>query len=257
MAGALIGLVLWVLPAVAGLERFLYDRLSVTAAPDPSLGEIVIVGIDEPSFAEIGRWPWDRSVHAALIDQISAQGATGIGIDLLFAEPSQSAAEDEALRDALRRAQDRGVPVVLAASRSVIETGVARQVVSIRPLEMFTEDGGAVAGFVTLPVDVDGAVRHMPSEREGFASLLAAFTGAFNGAGDRIRFAASDWPYASAYQAVRADEDLPADFFSGKMVLIGYWSSVEAGLDQGADSFRTPLTAWGAALTPGVAIHAS
>jgi adenylate cyclase len=51
--------------------------------------EIVIVAIDEPSFAEISKqWPWPRSFHARLLEQLNQAGAKVIGFDILFATPS-------------------------------------------------------------------------------------------------------------------------------------------------------------------------
>src|SRR2546430_15858899 len=65
--------------------------------------EIVIVAIDEPSFAEISRqWPWPRSIHARLIEYLNKAGAKVIGFDALFAEGAEDPAEDQALERAIR-----------------------------------------------------------------------------------------------------------------------------------------------------------
>ena len=59
--------------------------------PLPPPEPIVIVAIDEPSMAEIGRqWPWPRSLHAQLIQKLNKAGARVIGFDILFAEPSDA-----------------------------------------------------------------------------------------------------------------------------------------------------------------------
>jgi adenylate cyclase len=49
-------------------------RLSARSAePAP---DVVVVGIDDPSLAEIGlTWPWPRALHAQLVDAIAAQRA--------------------------------------------------------------------------------------------------------------------------------------------------------------------------------------
>ncbi len=49
--------------------------------------EIVIVGIDDRSLKEVGRWPWSRDRIADLIDAISSGGARTIGVDIIFSEP--------------------------------------------------------------------------------------------------------------------------------------------------------------------------
>ncbi|MBI5103226.1 MAG: adenylate/guanylate cyclase domain-containing protein [Nitrospirae bacterium] len=56
-------------------------------------GDIVIVAIDEKSLGEIGRWPWGREVMAGLIDKISSGGPRAIGVDVMFTEPENAAAD--------------------------------------------------------------------------------------------------------------------------------------------------------------------
>ncbi len=49
--------------------------------------KVVIVGIDEASVAEYGRWPWARDTIAALIEKVFAAGASVVGLDMFFPEP--------------------------------------------------------------------------------------------------------------------------------------------------------------------------
>jgi len=66
---------LLVATAVASYSAFfwrfdlsLYDAaLPTGAAPQ----DVVIVAVDDASIAELGRWPWRRALHAALIDRLS------------------------------------------------------------------------------------------------------------------------------------------------------------------------------------------
>jgi len=64
---------------------------------------IAIVVIDEKSIAEIGRWPWPRSVQAKLIDKIASGSPKVIGIDIMYSE-AESPAADRKLADAIRKA---------------------------------------------------------------------------------------------------------------------------------------------------------
>ncbi len=83
------------------LESRFYDaraRMSQTrrgerkaAAPSP---EVLIVAIDDPSIARIGRWPWPRWVLGDLIKQIQAGGASVIGVNIPLAEEGRSAGLD-------------------------------------------------------------------------------------------------------------------------------------------------------------------
>ena len=49
-----------------------YDAALPTA---PAPQDIVIVAIDDHSVAQLGRWPWRRALHAALLDRLRALGA--------------------------------------------------------------------------------------------------------------------------------------------------------------------------------------
>ncbi|SDG94926.1 CHASE2 domain-containing protein [Roseospirillum parvum] len=86
----------------------LYQRLKpreITARP------VTIVDLDEKSLAEVGQWPWPRTLVADLIDRLFAMGAIVVGFDMVFAEPDRmtpdSLAEvlpglDPEMRDKLR-----------------------------------------------------------------------------------------------------------------------------------------------------------
>ena len=70
-------------------DNLLLDQAIPLAAAPPS-DKILIVEIDERSLAEIGIWPWKRSVHAQLIDEISKARPIAIGYDVLFIEPGEA-----------------------------------------------------------------------------------------------------------------------------------------------------------------------
>lgn len=53
-------------------------------------GETVIAAIDEKSLAELGRWPWERTSIARLIDTLKKYGAKSVGFDIVFAEPDKN-----------------------------------------------------------------------------------------------------------------------------------------------------------------------
>lgn len=95
--GRVLGLVVLALCLVADvtfladnpLRRELYD-LSQQLMPRPVVSDLpVIVAVDERSIAEIGQWPWPRTVVADLIDRIGQGGALAIGLDVLFLDPDR------------------------------------------------------------------------------------------------------------------------------------------------------------------------
>ena len=95
LLGLLITLLLLVLLAqgmrpalLQAVERAIYDQrlnLTLQPAPDP---RIVIIDIDEPALALLGRWPWPRGQLAALLDVLfDDYGIALLGMDVLFSEP--------------------------------------------------------------------------------------------------------------------------------------------------------------------------
>ena len=81
----------------------LYQRI---APRPPGDSRVTIVDIDNDSLAQIGQWPWPRSVEAQLLDRLRAAGAAVVGFDIVFAEPDRWS--PQALIDALRRVGDIG-----------------------------------------------------------------------------------------------------------------------------------------------------
>ena len=73
---------------IPGLERWAYDLGVRMTSKNPS-DKIAVIGIDEQSIANIGRWPWSREVHAKLIDQLAAAKAKVIGNTVFFFEPQK------------------------------------------------------------------------------------------------------------------------------------------------------------------------
>jgi adenylate cyclase len=91
------------------LEQLAYDtRYKIRGYTTPPQ-EVVIVGIDDKSLEKIGRWPWDRSKVAALIDLLKDMGAKVIMMDIIFSEPSK---DDEILAASIKRAGNVILPVV-------------------------------------------------------------------------------------------------------------------------------------------------
>ena len=70
----LLALLCGALGSLRGLGRpdqTLYDAAISLTSHAPT-GEVVIIAIDETSLAQIGRWPWPRALHAALLERLAA-----------------------------------------------------------------------------------------------------------------------------------------------------------------------------------------
>jgi adenylate cyclase len=96
------------------IENSAYDKY-FDLRPRQDMSRFVIVAIDEPGLRALGRFPWDRSAHARLLEHLAE--AKVVAFDVLFAEPE---AHDAELAQAMRR-HGR---VVLAAHKRRAAGGV-------------------------------------------------------------------------------------------------------------------------------------
>lgn len=239
------------LPAWQRIEARGFDLLTLTTPvtrPDP---DIVIVGIDEPSFAELGRqWPWPREWHARLVRQLRRQGARIIVLDILFADPSDRG--DGELAAALAEAGN----VFLAKDQVVQETDAFQQVMEIEPIPALRE-AAVDLGLTGIPLDSDMIVRRIPSDPESLWRKVVGVEPPGNGL---VRYygPSHTFPYVSYYQALEPETFLSPDIFANKIVLVGL-DLKTAPLAQGSavDQFGTPFLGVEQSLTPGVEIHAT
>src|SRR5271155_5129014 len=77
-------------------------RMYVTRRP-PLTGAVVIAAIDEKSIAELGHWPWPRSVEARLNDALRDYKAAVVGYDVLFSEPDEDDVQAKRIATSLKR----------------------------------------------------------------------------------------------------------------------------------------------------------
>jgi eukaryotic-like serine/threonine-protein kinase len=71
---------------IGTLERRYYDFASTSTSRQPS-DKIAVIAIDDTSIANIGRWPWNREVHAQMTDLLSGAKAKVIANTTFFFEP--------------------------------------------------------------------------------------------------------------------------------------------------------------------------
>lgn len=69
---------------IQAIELKAYD-IGVQASQHDAGDNIAIIAIDDQSIKNIGRWPWSRNVHAALINQLKS--AKVVGETVFFLEP--------------------------------------------------------------------------------------------------------------------------------------------------------------------------
>jgi CHASE2 domain-containing sensor protein/signal transduction histidine kinase len=143
------------LSGLRSLERIdlvINDQLGRLNSPQLS-SDIVIVAIDDKSLEAIGRWPWRRAIHAAVLDRIAAAKPRAVGLDLIFVESDPvEAGDDRLLGDAIARAGRVVLPLVL---RDIHGDG---RLSRSEPVPALAAPATAL-GHVHLEIDNDGIVR--------------------------------------------------------------------------------------------------
>ena len=90
--GLVIAIIVFGLSIATGffkvLETKAYDWGVQATSKQPS-DKIAVIAIDDQSLANIGRWPWPRDIHAAMIDKLTAAKASVIGNTIFYFEPQQ------------------------------------------------------------------------------------------------------------------------------------------------------------------------
>jgi len=223
------------------IELRLFDFLSTVSPPARPADTPVVVAIDEPAMAEIGRqWPWPRDLHGRLIGALREAGVRAIGLDIIFAEPSNPVA-DQALADVM------GPDVVLAADETLVRTPHADQFIRVDPLPLLT-DKGALPGLASVLLDNDGVMRRVPGYLEGFAAQVIKARGGeapIIPAGALLQTfgPARTHETISYYQALDPKAFLPADFLRGRTVIVGLSTQSAPTVEQGgADMYATSYT---------------
>ncbi|MEY4269255.1 MAG: hypothetical protein RLZZ58_471 [Pseudomonadota bacterium] len=209
-------------PGGQQLSNWLFDQqLAWSDAPtDP---RIMIAQIDEQSLASIGRWPWDRRTHAAIIDRLADANVAAIGYDVLFTEPADDGG-DAALAAALARAGRVAIPAYiqypgLDGRAYDVEMPVADLVKAARSV-----------GHVNALFDSDGQVRRAQMQFSGpprsiphlMQGLARDVTGKATVLPDTpvVRLRPTGTVPAVAVDAILRGE-VPASLLSGKIILVG------------------------------------
>jgi adenylate cyclase len=152
-------------------------------------GNVAILAIDDKTVTQLKRWPLPRRTIAESISKLTAQGVTAIGVDLMFLEREQPSdglslsGGDLALRDALKATPESVISLaftfgprptisddqqaalrdvsyrIVHQSGSQVAGGILRAADVLMPIDAFRDVAGL--GHVNVPVDHDGALRHL------------------------------------------------------------------------------------------------
>jgi adenylate cyclase len=237
---------------------------------------LTLIDINEEAIAEIGSWPWSREKIADLVEILLATyHARGVGLDIVFPEPSDSAG-DERLASLAAHAPLTLAQIFDYAPRS---QGIALgKLAGGHPASSFDpaisahgfianhrglENAACVGNIGYLP-DNDGVLRRMPMltrfQNRNYANFAATILDCSVTASKNSKVVPSAggqgyWriPYRralSAYTVIPASaillESAPIELLAGRYVLVGS-SALSLG-----DRVSIPL----APLSAGVMVHA-
>ena len=266
LAVLLLALVAWLsMPNALPRVNYLVQDASLRLAARPASPDIAIVAIDDRSIEAIGRWPWPRALHAALLSRLSAQSPRAVGLDILFLESDADHPDsDDLLADALRYNGRTVLPVERTSQGGGDSAGLP-----IAPLAQSTSQ----LGHVHVQVDPDGLARSVFLQ-EGPQAYWPHFSRAMLCAGAAavapcrdgrspqpqgaweqteqriIAFASGATPFTTYSYVDVLKGHIPEDTLRGKYVLVGVTGT---GL---GDQFSAPVEPQGGRRVPGVEILA-
>ena len=267
-----VGLALLFFKFGLGLVHLSYD-LPFAIKPIIQPQEVVMVYLDDDSHRELNQpynAPWDRALHARLIDRLTAEHARAALFDIVFSDPGPSAETDAELVRAIKA----NGKVVLAVDCVPVAYGVDGLLAKKfePPHPMFSEVAADLGSAEVNPDDDLVMRKHIPSsgddpvagESWALARLLGAEVTKNPANSDRERWRnfygpATTLPNVSFYRAVMTNitDALPPGYFSNKVVFVGARLLTKFG-GQRKDEFPTPHSRWTKQVSfmPGAEIHA-
>ena len=256
-----------------GLIHLSYD-LPYAIRPYIQPQEAAIVYLDEDSHKILNQpydAPWNRSLHAQLINRLTAEGAKAVVFDIVFSDPGSNPQTDQELANAIRT----NGKVVLAAD--YVPTGYGRAGVDayqiVPPYDPFL-DAAAAIGSDEMNPDDDLVMRQqilmLPDDQIATMSWAAAkVVGAAVTKDDKNRLVprwlnyygpATTIPNVSFYQAIltNSPDYVPTGYFSNKVVFVGAHLFTKFSGER-KDEYPTPYSRWDKEhpFTPGVEIQAT
>lgn len=150
-------------------------RMYMLARPRPT-GAVVIAAIDDKSIAELGHWPWPRSVEARLNQALIDYRVAVVGYDVLFSERDEDDVQAEQIMARLKAlgVGGRAVEETLGAGNDLAFAEAIRRQGSTyigynfqsHQVASATVKAAANVGYKTVPLDPPpltyGLVRELP-----------------------------------------------------------------------------------------------
>jgi len=221
--------------------------------------EAVMVYLDDDSHQILNQpynAPWDRSLHAQLLNRLTAEGARAAVFDIVFSDAGPNPQADKELADAIRA----NGKVVLAAD--YVPAGYGQELVKgkqiVPPYAPFSDAAAAIGSDEMNPDDDLVLRQHIPISRDDQIDSLswaaAKIAGATVTQDSQNRYR-SRWlnyygpattiPNVSFYRAVLTNslDYVPTGFFSNKVVFVGAHLLTKFSGER-KDEFPTPHSRW-------------
>lgn len=252
------------------LRDLMRQKSDVERAPD---NRIKIIKIDDESLEQLGQFPWDRSLYAELITMLAEAGAKAIFLDVVLAEPGQNPEADAYMAEVMGRYSNVILPAVFNMKVRQAEAGELEADSVIYPAETIQAPRDQV-GHINVMQDKDGTVRMLTiglpdPQGEMVPAVSVKLANYILDAHQHIQYDPSQnqWlrgseliPLNSKNQVTTdfysepreqmtaltgydtqsffdvLSQEVPADYYSGDIVLIGPWAP---GLQ---DEYLTPLS---------------
>jgi adenylate cyclase len=222
--------------------------------------DVVVVAVEDKTFSQLNaQWPFDRSYHARVIEQLTKAGAKTIAYDVQFTEAQDTGNEDKDAEADNRlieavRAQHHGDSRMVMATTEVGKGGTTRIFGGHEGLEY----SRAIPSNSNYDNDNDGRIRHMAFKIDGLETFpVAAARAQLNGRLELPKGDTHAWidypgkPRTISYLSfvdVMNGKFKPADV-KGKLVVVG---AVAPSLQD-----LHPTSTTGSGLMPGPEIQAA
>jgi adenylate cyclase len=220
-----ISVVLTILLLNGLLNTWEYKVSDALYRPSKTLDDILIIGIDDKSLQELGRWPWPRDYFTKVIENINKSAV--IGIDVSFFEQTE---EDAELANAIKN--NKNVVLSMEYTSFSYKNNVLFGESLLKPNSTLgVPDEDYSIGYVNLFTDSDGVTRSFPPHIKGiedhdhFSIVIAREYLGIIPHLDESRILINFFDKPGGYQHISFSDvyydKVNSSFFDNKIVLIG------------------------------------
>jgi CHASE2 domain-containing sensor protein/signal transduction histidine kinase len=244
------------------LNNPLYDSLR-RLTPVPVDPRILLVTIDDPSLKKLGQWPWPRSLHADLIDRLSAAQPKAILFDVMFSEPVDPA-NDKRLAEAVCDAGNVLLPLMREGATSYSQPGAQMLALlkcakGVGPINVEADTDGVVRSLYLREGPPDDTAPQLPWLAYKLSGEQSPMPGKplkqiaqhwHREHAIRIPYIAEHTHFPSVSYASVLHGEVPPELLRDRLILVG---ATDSGL---GDRFFTPLSSM-VGTTAGIEIQAN